>query len=168
MLVMASAADARRSPFSIDPHHQGMHKAIPILPSSSASSTLTPPRDPMDITPSTLPVMGPPILSSPVAERNSGIQNIHGDDSSGMNGGSAPAIGAAAAAQQPKVVQTAFIHKLYKWVSACAKELVTLANTIAACWRTKAYNILSLGRAQTRVLSCPLRASSPKSCRKYT
>ena len=30
--------------------------------------------------------------------------------------GNAPAIGAAAAAQQPKVVQTAFIHKLYKYV----------------------------------------------------
>jgi hypothetical protein len=123
MLVMASAADARRSPFSLDPHHQGMHKAIPILPSSSGSSTLTPPRDAMDITPSPLPVMGPPILSSPVAERNNGIQSLHGDDSSGMNGGSTPAIGAAAAAQQPKVVQTAFIHKLYKWVYACAKEL---------------------------------------------
>jgi hypothetical protein len=77
----------------------------------------------MDITPSPLPVMGPPILSSPVAERNNGIQSLHGDDSSGMNGGSTPAIGAAAAAQQPKVVQTAFIHKLYKWVYACAKEL---------------------------------------------
>ncbi|KAF2712229.1 hypothetical protein K504DRAFT_373782 [Pleomassaria siparia CBS 279.74] len=66
----------------------------------------------MDITPSTLPTMGPPILSSPVGERNGGGQNIHGEDGSAMNG-SAPAVGAAAAAQQPKVVQTAFIHKLY-------------------------------------------------------
>ena len=32
------------------------------------------------------------------------------------NGGSSQAVGAAAAAQQPKVVQTAFIHKLYKLV----------------------------------------------------
>lgn len=30
-----------------------------------------------------------------------------------INGGGLP-VGAAAAAQQPKVVQTAFIHKLYK------------------------------------------------------
>ncbi|KAF2263774.1 hypothetical protein CC78DRAFT_266944 [Lojkania enalia] len=112
---MASAAEVRRSPFSADPHGQGMHKAIPILPSSS-SSTLTPPRDPMDITPSTLPTMGPPVLSSPVGDRNGTSQAANGDSdggNSGTNGASAPATGAAAAAQQPKVVQTAFIHKLY-------------------------------------------------------
>lgn len=130
MLAMASAADARRSPFSIDPHHQGIHKAIPILPSSSGSSNLTPPRDPMDITPSTLPTMGPPILSSPVGERNGGSQSIHADDGSSINGSSAPAIGAAAAAQQPKVVQTAFIHKLYKWVYASAMQLGILAKLL--------------------------------------
>jgi hypothetical protein len=33
--------------------------------------------------------------------------------------GPPPAVGAAAAAQQPKVVQTAFIHKLYKSVYTC-------------------------------------------------
>ncbi|ORX99563.1 HSF-type DNA-binding-domain-containing protein [Clohesyomyces aquaticus] len=111
---MASTAEMRRSPFSLDPHSQGMHKAIPILPSSTGTSTLTPPRDPMqvDITP-TVPTMGPPILSSPVGDRNGSGQTANGDSDSATNGASTPAIGAAAAASQPKVVQTAFIHKLY-------------------------------------------------------
>ncbi|KAF2464674.1 uncharacterized protein BDR25DRAFT_94600 [Lindgomyces ingoldianus] len=112
---MASAAEVRRSPFSADSHTQGIHKSIPILPSSTGSSTLTPPRDPMqvDITPATLPTMGPPVLSSPVGDRNGASQPTNGDSDGVTNGASAPAIGAAAAAQQPKVVQTAFIHKLY-------------------------------------------------------
>ena len=115
---MASVADARRSPFSADPHHQVLHKSIPILPSSSNSSHLTPPRDPMDIAPSTLPTMGPPMLSAPVGDRNTSSQEQHANgDAEGrmMNGtGISAPVGAAAAAQQPKVVQTAFIHKLYK------------------------------------------------------
>ena len=112
---MASTADSiRRSPFSADPHGSAMHKSIPILPSSSGSSSLTPPRDPMDITPSTIPSMGPPVLSSPVGDRNGVNQTSGGESDSATNGNSVPAIGAAAAAQQPKVVQTAFIHKLYK------------------------------------------------------
>ena len=116
---MASVAEARRSPFAPDPHHhhQQMHKSIPILPSSSASSQhLTPPRDPMDITPSPLPTMGPPMLSGP--DRNAAHHDHHTNvdaegNMSAANGNPAP-VGAAAAAQQPKVVQTAFIHKLYK------------------------------------------------------
>jgi hypothetical protein len=44
----------------------------------------------------------------------SGITN--GTDAGNALNASNPAIGAAAAAQQPKVVQTAFIHKLYKYV----------------------------------------------------
>lgn len=131
-----ASAEIRRSPFSTDPH--AIHKSIPILPSSTASSTLTPPRDPMDLTPSPPPSMGPPNLTSPVGDRNgntnqqqqsqlqggeaegtpNGITNSNGNGnanaSSNGNGNSTPAIGAAAAAQQPKVVQTAFIHKLYK------------------------------------------------------
>lgn len=112
---MASVAEARRSPFAADPHHQPLHKSIPILPSSSASSHLTPPRDPMDITPSPLPTMGPPMLNGP--DRSAHQDHHTNGDADGkmsaVNGNPAP-MGAAAAAQQPKVVQTAFIHKLYK------------------------------------------------------
>lgn len=61
--------------------------------------------------------MGPP-QSSPNGERH---QDQHQTEPSGQNGHSGSSgqlVGAAAAAQQPKVVQTAFIHKLYKSVSA--------------------------------------------------
>ncbi|EON65377.1 hypothetical protein W97_04615 [Coniosporium apollinis CBS 100218] len=110
---MASMADPGRSPFSTDAHGTGLYKSIPILPSSSTGSSLTPPRDPMDVTPSGSTVMGPPLLSSPGADRNGGA-HIPGCESEPVtNGNGGPAIGAAAAAQQPKVVQTAFIHKLY-------------------------------------------------------
>ena len=129
--VMASVAEARRSPFSAEPHHQAMHKSIPILPSSTGSSHLTPSRDPMDVTPSTLPTMGPPMLSSPVGDRNVGNQDqqhTNGDTEGKIaNGnGMATPVGAAAAAQQPKVVQTAFIHKLYK----CAPSIQACASLI--------------------------------------
>ncbi|KAJ4305302.1 Flocculation suppression protein [Kalmusia sp. IMI 367209] len=72
----------------------------------------------MDITPSALPTMGPPMLNSPVGDRNvanQDQQNTNGDaEGKVANGnGIATPVGAAAAAQQPKVVQTAFIHKLY-------------------------------------------------------
>lgn len=73
----------------------------------------------MDLTPSTLPTMGPPMLSGPAGDRNmaSQEQNTNGDAEGKAvnNGGISAPVGAAAAAQQPKVVQTAFIHKLYKW-----------------------------------------------------
>ena len=167
---MASVAEARRSPFSADPHHQGLHKSIPILPSSTSSSHLTPPRDPMDVTPSAnLPTMGPPLLSSPVGERNGTLQDqsANGDsDGKLANGsGSGTPVGAAAAAQQPKVVQTAFIHKLYKCVPPIDLEPATATNADAACSRTRPYSISFHGRAATRASSCLPRASSPKFCR---
>lgn len=70
--------------------------------------------DPMDVTPAApTATMGPPLLSSPVAERQT--TNGSSEPTITLNGSSAPAVGAAAAAaQQPKVVQTAFIHKLYR------------------------------------------------------
>ncbi|KAH9871804.1 hypothetical protein J1614_006061 [Plenodomus biglobosus] len=126
---MASVAEARRSPFSADAHNPNLHKSIPILPSSG--STLAPPRDPMDITPSPASTMGPPTLNGAGAEHNNGTspaqtpsqaqaqaqshsQPANGDaGQTSPNGSAAPTVGAAAAASQPKVIQTAFIHKLY-------------------------------------------------------
>ncbi|OJD39962.1 flocculation suppression protein [Diplodia corticola] len=144
---MASGAESvRRSPFAADTLAPGMHKTIPILPSSSAASSLTPPvpaGDPMDVTPSNSTSAAPPSQPSPALDRNGGNQSepdnssqssnqqqnstggaptsnataaaanntTNGNTSAGSSNG--PGIGAAAAAQQPKVVQTAFIHKLY-------------------------------------------------------
>ncbi|KAK5169467.1 Flocculation suppression protein [Saxophila tyrrhenica] len=81
-------------------------KTIPILPSSATTSTS--PGDPMDTSHNNTPSMGPP-LSSPNGERHDHFDQ----QQSSANGGSSQPTGAAAAAQQPKVVQTAFIHKLY-------------------------------------------------------
>lgn len=41
--------------------------------------------------------------------------NTNGSEAGNTNNPPNAAVGAAAAAQQPKVVQTAFIHKLYKY-----------------------------------------------------
>ncbi|KAI9828014.1 MAG: hypothetical protein M1832_003541 [Thelocarpon impressellum] len=96
------------------------------MPSSSAH--LSPHhRDMMDVTPPPPSSMGPPSNSSPNGDH--APSNNHAASASGggppasssNNAGSAPGMGtgpaAAAATQQPKVVQTAFIHKLYKYVS---------------------------------------------------
>lgn len=68
----------------------------------------------MDVAQPVLAPMGPPALSSPNGDRQTSSQETE----TPMNGGSGQAVGAAAAAQQPKVVQTAFIHKLYKCVKS--------------------------------------------------
>lgn len=95
---------------------QSRHGNISILPFSS-KPTEGPPdvhhEDPMDLTPPAAPPMGPP-NSSPEMDHNGGLVNgTYGEGS--HNGPAANGLSAAAAAssQQPKVVQTAFIHKLY-------------------------------------------------------
>jgi hypothetical protein len=73
----------------------------------------------MDVSQSQTTLMGPPLLS-PNAERQveQAQNHEHQVHTMGMNNGQiahqSQPVGAAAAAQQPKVVQTAFIHKLYK------------------------------------------------------
>ncbi|KAF1812750.1 hypothetical protein P152DRAFT_325320 [Eremomyces bilateralis CBS 781.70] len=125
---MASTAESiRRSPFATDHNHGPIHKSIPILPSSS----FTPPGDPMDITPTnsndSQRMRPPPAANSQNGDRPAASQNQNQQSSQSQsespaaaldtppttNGSSSLPVGAAAAAQQPKVVQTAFIHKLY-------------------------------------------------------
>ncbi|KAF2097579.1 hypothetical protein NA57DRAFT_41718 [Rhizodiscina lignyota] len=109
---MTSIEPMRRSPFSADPHAPNIHKSIPILPSTAAPSLA--PGDPMDITPPSSVAMGPPAQGAPGADRSGpSASGSSESEPPTTNGSSAPAVGAAAAAQQPKVVQTAFIHKLY-------------------------------------------------------
>jgi hypothetical protein len=72
----------------------------------------------MDVTPSATALMAPPSRISPDHEAN----GVHDQMAMGMGdqlgtghlAGPNAAAAAAAGAQQPKVVQTAFIHKLYK------------------------------------------------------
>ncbi|KAL9076083.1 MAG: hypothetical protein Q9161_001130 [Pseudevernia consocians] len=117
-----------RSPFSGDPQQNGGHRNIPILPSSTKPVESTH-EDPMDMTPTASAVMGPPGHSSPEMETAGPLSNgNHGEATPMQNGTSGNGMSAAAAtsSQQPKVVQTAFIHKLYNML-----EDPTIANLIS-------------------------------------
>ncbi|KAK5137509.1 hypothetical protein LTR08_008488 [Meristemomyces frigidus] len=107
-----------RSPFQGDSRAfgNGVVRSIPILPSAAASSASK--GEAMDVTqahngPAAL--MGPPALSSPNGDRAAEHfpHGQHEQQQQGNGGPSYHSVGAAAAAQQPKIVQTAFIHKLY-------------------------------------------------------
>jgi len=67
----------------------------------------------MELTSSASAPMGPPALSSPAGEKSSS-HAFSGIEPENLTVNGNQTVGAAAAAQQPKVVQTAFIHKLYK------------------------------------------------------
>lgn len=129
-----------RSPFSGEPQQNWGHRTIPILPSS------TKPMDPthgdrMDLTPPTSATMGPPVHSSPEMDHPGSANGTFGEATHAQNGPAANGLSAAAAtsSQQPKVVQTAFIHKLYKW-AAFAVTLTTLkANGFLVCWKIQVY-----------------------------
>ena len=104
-----------RSPYSGDPKPNNASRNIPILPSST-QTTDHGHGEPMDVS-STPAVMGPPVHSSPETDQIMGMQNgMYGETTHAPNGSTGNGVSAAAitASQQPKVVQTAFIHKLYK------------------------------------------------------
>jgi hypothetical protein len=87
-----------RGPFSVTGDRQ---RNIPVLNSSVPAADANR-GDPMDVT-------------TAAPDGDSSMHNANGDNQSHLNAsGGGQTIGAAAAAQQPKVVQTAFIHKLYK------------------------------------------------------
>ena len=76
--------------------------------------------DPMDMTPTASAVMGPPGHSSPEMDSTGPLGNgNYGEVTHMQNGATSNGMSAAAAtsSQQPKVVQTAFIHKLYKYAT---------------------------------------------------
>jgi len=102
-------------------------KSIPILPSAAAHTTHPP--ETMDISGQqqhSVPVaaMAPPLLQNLNSDRASEHYALAQGDSqhSSASGGLLQQLGAAAAAQQPKVVQTAFIHKLYKCVGVALED----------------------------------------------
>ncbi|KKY24442.1 putative flocculation suppression protein [Phaeomoniella chlamydospora] len=106
---------------------------MPVLPSSATSSE-SPKTDPMDITSPTT-AMGPPIInSSPEMGHGATNGGANGSDpSQGSNASPSQNLGAAAAAaaaQGPKVVQTAFIHKLYNMLEdKSIQHLISWSNT---------------------------------------
>jgi hypothetical protein len=78
----------------------------------------------MDVTSPTMATMGPPSRTSPDNEANGTHEQPAAEDQSHINNIVVPNAAAAAQAgsQQPKVVQTAFIHKLYKYVQDLTRK----------------------------------------------
>lgn len=108
---------AQRSPFmsNSDPG-QTTARTVPILQPPVIQTSAPSPGDPMEVTPPASAMMAPPARTSPDSETN-GVHDqmvMVDQPHSGSLAGPNAAAAAAAGAQQPKVVQTAFIHKLYK------------------------------------------------------
>ena len=103
----------RNSPFDSDRLGRGHVKDLPIL-SASATPNGHSPAEPMDLSPSAAGFRDTQVSNSPSSDRHA-LHSSNVSEKDQTNGSYGP-VGAAAAAQQPKVVQTAFIHKLYRWV----------------------------------------------------
>ena len=109
--------------------------------------------EPMDVTPTMSRSMGPPMHSSPEVDPHALMSN--GEPSDLSHNQSAVVTGALSAAaatssQQPKVVQTAFIHKLYRYVRSMRGISIVLI-CFLVCWRILAFKISYLGRIITKV-----------------
>lgn len=132
-----------RNPFHAPPISDltAKSRTIPLLSPSGPAGDSVSPSDPMDMSPSastsTSTSMAPPLQNGAEADAansnansnannhnaNSANVNANANHTNGTAMDSTPSqstspnhpIGAAAAGQQPKVVQTAFIHKLYRF-----------------------------------------------------
>ncbi|KAJ5683152.1 hypothetical protein N7462_006317 [Penicillium macrosclerotiorum] len=107
---MSGLADppSARNTFAGPADAPGKTRNLPVLSQSAQHSPVA-----MELTPpSSAAPGGGHIHSSPDGDRT-GTINVNGSDAGTTSNPPNPAVGAAAAAQQPKVVQTAFIHKLY-------------------------------------------------------
>jgi hypothetical protein len=95
---------------------QNPARTVPIIQPPILQTSAPSPGDPMDVTPPGTAMMGPPSRTSPENEANGIHEHMAGGDqpSSGSLAGPSAAAAAAAGGSGPKVVQTAFIHKLYK------------------------------------------------------
>lgn len=112
MSGLADPPQSSRNTFTGAPDAPGKTRNLPVLSSSVHHSAGA-----MEITPPSSGVTGgAPVHSSPDGDR-SGAMNTNGSEAGNTSNPPNPAVGAAAAVQQPKVVQTAFIHKLYKYAS---------------------------------------------------
>lgn len=84
----------------------------------------------MDLSPTSTSVRPSP------SDRGTPSKNDNSADNSSQKG-AGQAMGAAAAGQQPKIVQTAFIHKLYKCVPLFGLPAESTGLTVAAaCLKT--------------------------------
>lgn len=120
-----------QSPFLAD-GHPSRHGNVPILPSSSKPGEgplHVQHEDPMDLTPPAATPMGPPTSSPEMDHPGGPVNGGYGEAS--HHGPAANGLSAAAAtsSQQPKVVQTAFIHKLYNMLEDLSiQNLISWSN----------------------------------------
>lgn len=109
--------DEQRSTYLDDRASPTSNRALPIIQPPTINTSAPSPGDPMDVLSPGALTMGPPSRSSPEGESN-GAREQNGLAGEQHQHNSAPGPNAAAAAQAgsqaPKVVQTAFIHKLYR------------------------------------------------------
>ncbi|KAJ6015715.1 hypothetical protein N7540_010306 [Penicillium herquei] len=121
---MSGLADPpSRNTFAGPANAPGKTRNIPVLSSSAHHSTTT-----MEITPPSSAAPAMRVHSSPDGDR--GAMNTNGSEAGNTSNPPNPAVGAAAAAQQPKVVQTAFIHKLYNMLEDNSiQHLISWSNT---------------------------------------
>lgn len=100
------------------------NRALPIIQSNNTHSPAPSQDEPMDETPPpSNATMGPPARSSPDTEPNGRDHEL-----SGNTLGPSAAAAAQAGTQTPKVVQTAFIHKLYKYVLSPRESICLLTH----------------------------------------
>ena len=143
---MASTESAPRNAVGGDPDDNMSARTVPIITTPTQTPTIktsapSPAGDPMDITTTTASSIPPHV--QPQSSRNKTPDRDTADSVDRHNGPSSaskdhlssnsramPAPAAAAAAvHQPKIVQTAFIHKLYKCVSLVS--LVSLGPAVS-------------------------------------
>jgi hypothetical protein len=93
-----------------DPDQGQTARTIPIIQPATLQTSAPSPADPMEVS-----TMGPPARTGEENDTNGTHENMAmGDHTGSLLAGPNAAAAAATGGQQPKVVQTAFIHKLYK------------------------------------------------------
>ncbi|CZT42167.1 related to heat shock transcription factor HSF21 [Rhynchosporium secalis] len=128
---------AQRSPLMNDSDPgQKISRTVPILRTPTLLTSAPSPAGPMDVTPNSSVMMAPPARTSPDDMETNGLhdhimndQPHTGSLAGGPNAASAAAAGAAGA-QQPKIIQTAFIHKLYNMLEdQSIQHLISWSNS---------------------------------------
>ncbi|KAI9742493.1 MAG: hypothetical protein M1818_004027 [Claussenomyces sp. TS43310] len=109
----AQDESAQRSPMTSDNDPASSARTVPILQTPTIRTSAPSPVDPMDVTSPKIATMGPPARNSPEADANGAREHSMGDHGTLGSIGPNAAAAAQAGSQAPKVVQTAFIHKLY-------------------------------------------------------
>lgn len=126
---MATMTESAARNLLIDRPEESMGaRTVPILtPTIQMSAPSLSPGEPMEITTPTNSSAPASATKSPASDANGpsdrpGGTAAHGDQQQNDNIIMPAPVAAAAAVHQPKIVQTAFIHKLYKLVSPPRRE----------------------------------------------